>query len=67
MFGGGLSSSRDDSLLNFKKKFSKEIEKFYHGSIVINDDLYFKICDDWEKKSPEKLEEFGQFVLRYRY
>ena len=35
-FGGGLTSKKDDALLNFKKGFSKETEKYYIGKCIIN-------------------------------
>lgn len=66
-FGGGRTSDENDSLLKFKKGFSKEYKEFYIGKFLVNQNEYSKICEKWEKESsPAKVEEFGNRFLKYR-
>lgn len=44
-YGGGTSSSLDDSLLNFKKNFSKQnLLKYYIGKKIYNHEVYELLC-----------------------
>lgn len=65
--GGGTTSSDDDSLLSFKCKFSKSLYDFYLGKIVFNEDIYSKVCTEWEAKNPKRKETFKHFLLKYKY
>lgn len=65
--GGGTSSSEDDSLFKFKSSFSKNLNQFSIGKLVINESIYKEICKDWENKNPEKVEKYGKLLLKYRY
>jgi len=38
--GGGLSLTKDDALLKFKKKFGNIINEFYIGKVIVNEKLY---------------------------
>ena len=67
IFGGGRTSSPNDSLLSFKKRFSKETAWYYHATSILNQKAYDQICEIWEKDNPEKKEKFSSFVLKYRY
>jgi hypothetical protein len=62
--GGGYYP--DDSLLKFKKCFSKDESDFFIGSKVHNQDVYQKLCAEWTKKYPEKAEKYSGIVLKYR-
>lgn len=65
--GGGTSSSEEDSLFKFKNSFSKNLNQFSIGKLVINEDKYKEICSDWENKNPDKVEKYGKLLLKYRY
>ena len=46
-YGGGTSSSREDPLFVFKKKFSQNTEfPFYVGKKIWNMDVYEVLCRD---------------------
>ncbi len=56
VLGGGVGGN-EDSLLNFKKGFSKKTAKFYLTKKIINDEVYNKLSEG----SPE-----SSFFPRYR-
>lgn len=66
-FGGGRTNKADDGLLAFKKRFSKQLARFCIGACVFDQDIYDRVCDDWTRANPDKVDEFGRFVLKYRY
>ncbi len=65
--GGGYDQSLDNSLLKFKKAFSPYQEKFYIGKWIFNQNEYDRICSQWEKDNPDKIQAFGNRLLKYRY
>lgn len=65
--GGGRSEAENDSLLKFKKSFSKNTNVFYIGKRVHNQEKYEQIVKEWENKNPEKIFEYKNFLLKYRY
>ncbi len=65
--GGGTTSSVEDSLFKFKNSFSKNLNQFSIGKLVINEEIYDKLCADWENKYPDKIEKHGKLLLKYRY
>lgn len=65
--GGGINSDENNSLFQFKHKFSKSLQDFYIGKVIFNADLYNELCEDWEKHNPEKVELLGNRLLKYRY
>lgn len=65
--GGGTTSSEDDSLFCFKSRFSKHTYQFCLGKLIFNELLYQEICMDWEKKNPDKVEQYKYFLLKYKY
>jgi hypothetical protein len=65
--GGGTTSSEDDSLFCFKNRFSKHLYQFCLGKVVFNNDKYQEICSVWEKKNPNKVEQYKHFLLKYKY
>ena len=67
LFGGGRTSDPEDTLLAFKKRFSKEKAWYYHATTILNQDAYNQVCEIWEKENPEKKDQFGSFVMKYRY
>tara|TARA_B100001057_G_scaffold500475_1_gene615766 strand:- start:4262 stop:5287 length:1026 start_codon:yes stop_codon:yes gene_type:complete len=63
-FGGGRTSSKDDSLLNFKKKFCSDLKTYFLGGIISNSDIYKKfIKEKYNKNSPK----YANYFLKYRY
>lgn len=65
--GGGNSLSESDSLLKFKKNFSKDELDFFIGKILVNKPIYEEICATWREKNPDKVERYGHLVLPYRF
>ena len=65
--GGGTDGNEDNSLFQFKHKFSKATCQFYIGKLVFNQDLYNTICADWEARNPDKAEQYKYHLLKYKY
>lgn len=65
--GGGTTSDENDSLFCFKNKFSKRLYQFAIGKLIFNDDIYKSLCEDWEKRWPEKTEHYKHYLLKYKY
>ena len=65
--GGGTTSDENDSLLSFKRKFSKDLYQFSIGKVIFNEALYADICKDWEDKNPDKVVKYSRFLLKYKY
>ncbi len=68
-FGGGRTNQLNDSLLNFKKKFSKDLIDYNLGGIIFNKKVYLNFCINWEKKNSKdpKKKKFTNYFLKYRY
>ena len=56
--GGGTNGDEENSLFQFKHKFSKETCQFCIGKLIFNQEIYDAICADWERKNPEKSEHY---------
>jgi len=67
IFGGGRSSNPNDTLLAFKKRFSKEIAWYYYATFIFNQYEYDQICYNWGKENPDKIEKYNSYILKYRY
>jgi hypothetical protein len=65
--GGGTNGNTDNTLYKFKKRFSKDLYSFYIGKMIFNEKIYTDICSIWADKYPEKKEQYGNFILKYRY
>lgn len=65
--GGGYDSSQDNSLLKFKKSFTNNMADFYIGKWIFNQEVYDKICKEWEMNNPSKAELYRNRLLKYRY
>ena len=64
--GGGIS--RNDSLYLYKKSFSVNVKsKFYIGKKIHNQVVYDELVKQWCMRSPEKIELYNNFVLKYRF
>ena len=65
--GGGRSNAEDDSLLKFKRNFSRIAIPFYIGKRVLNEKVYNEVVRQWENKFPEKVEQYRNMLLKYRF
>lgn len=65
-FGGGTTGEDDDSLLKFKKEFSKTFCEFWIGKRVHNQKVYDQIVEQWKTKFPESFEYNRVKLLGYR-
>ena len=65
-FGGGTTGNDDDSLLKFKKEFSKTLCEFWIGKRVHNQTVYDQIVEQWKTNYPESYEQNKVKLLGYR-
>ena len=65
-FGGGTTGNDDDSLLKFKKEFSKTLCEFWIGKRVYNQAVYDQIVEQWKTDYPESYEQNKVKLLGYR-
>ncbi len=65
--GGGTDGDMENSLFKFKRSFSPNTKQFSIGKIVFNKEAYTKICSQWEKENPDKIEKYKNTLLKYRY
>ncbi|MBF0363051.1 MAG: GNAT family N-acetyltransferase [Oligoflexia bacterium] len=66
--GGGTNNSMRNSLFVFKSKFANQLYDFYIGKMILNKDIYLKICSLWEKKvSSTIVDIYSNHLLKYRY
>lgn len=65
-FGGGTTGYEDDSLLRFKKEFSKTQCEFWIGKRVHNQAVYDQIVEQWKTNHPESYEQNKVKLLGYR-
>jgi len=65
--GGGTDGNSENSLFKFKSSFSKNEKQFSIGKLIINQEIYNKICLNWEKENPELNRKYGNRLLKYRY
>lgn len=65
--GGGTDSSEDNSLYQYKRKFSKHEYQFTLGKIIFNPSLYEQICTCWAIENPEKAQKLKHILLKYKY
>ena len=65
-FGGGTTGDDDDSLLRFKKEFSKTICEFWIGKRVHNQEVYDQIVEQWKNEYPDSYDKYHVKLLGYR-
>lgn len=65
-FGGGTTCEEDDSLLKFKREYSKTLCEFWIGKRVHNQAVYDKIVEQWKTKYPDSYESHRVMLLGYR-
>lgn len=47
--GGGNNEDENNTLLRYKKRFSDNIHTFYIGKIIINEDIYKELNENWSR------------------
>ena len=65
--GGGTDGSEENSLYQYKRKFSKHEYQFTLGKMMFNQTLYDAICADWTAANLEKAEKLKYILLKYKY
>lgn len=65
-FGGGTTGDENDTLLKFKREFSKTVGEFWIGKRVHNNSVYNSIIDQWKKNFPIQWAENNNRLLGYR-
>lgn len=65
-FGGGTTGNDDDSLLKFKRDFSKTIAEFWIGKRIHNESVYNDIIKQWQTRYPESYTANKIKLLGYR-
>lgn len=65
--GGGTNSDENNSLLQFKSRFSKNKYDFYIGKIIFNKHIYKSLCSKWLCRNVEKENIYINYHLRYKY
>lgn len=65
--GGGTDGSEDNSLYQYKRKFSKHEYQFALGKMIFNPSLYDVICAEWAAANPEKAVKMKNILLKYKY
>ena len=65
--GGGTDGSEENSLYQYKRKFSRSAYQFFLGKMMFNQPLYDDICADWVAANPEKAEKLKYILLKYKY
>lgn len=61
-FGGGLTDSEEDTLFQFKRKFSHGRADFFIGKRVHDEEIYWKLIKKWEGSHGET----AKILLQYR-
>lgn len=64
--GGGTTSDEGDSLLQFKKSFSKKESEFWIGKRIHNEDIYNEIVCQWKTRFPDHYANNKVKLLGYR-
>lgn len=65
--GGGTGGSEENSLYQYKRKFSKNEYRFALGKMIFNPSLYDIICAEWTAANPAKAEKMKNILLKYKY
>lgn len=65
--GGGISDSKNDSLFKFKEKFSNEIKNYFIGKCLFNKNIYYELCNNFERNLNNENKAYQNYFLKYRY
>lgn len=65
--GGGFNSDEQNSLYQFKRRFSKNTCDFFIGKVIFNQSIYKKLCEEWAIKNPLKRVQYKHHLLKYKF
>lgn len=65
--GGGTDGSEENSLYQYKRKFSKSEYQFSFGKLMFNQAVYDSVVEEWAARNPEKAEKLKFILLKYKY
>lgn len=65
--GGGTDGSEDNSLYQYKRKFSKSEFQFSFGKLMFNQEVYDSVVAEWEANNSEKADKLKCILLKYKY
>ena len=65
-FGGGRSNAIDDSLLKFKRNFSKQKGDFYIGKKIHNSEIYDIVLKQWQERHSKAASTYKRLLQGYR-
>lgn len=65
--GGGTDGREDNSLFQYKRKFSKSEYQFSFGKLMFNQEIYDSVVAEWEEKNPDKVDKLKHILLKYKY
>jgi len=67
--GGGSSSDPNNSLLEFKSRFSPGRLQFNIGKTIFDSEIYNQVCSQWEadNDNTEKKIQLKNHLLKYKY
>jgi serine/alanine adding enzyme len=62
LLGGGVSNDEKDSLLEFKKSYSKEYFHLVLGKHIVNETAYKRSEEIWKAEYPELTEKYAKYI-----
>ena len=66
LIGGGISNSKDDSLLRFKRNISPFERTFIIGKRILLEEKYNSVVKIWEDQYPSLKDKYSSFLEKYR-
>ena len=64
--GGGMTGDAQDPLLLFKKNFSSDVVTYHIGKRIHREDIYRKLCADWDVQFAPMSADYSHMLQRYR-
>lgn len=65
--GGGADRNPENTLLKFKKRFSKTQSEYHIGKVIVDQEKYEMVCSDWSRKNLGKADQYSNILLKYRF
>lgn len=65
--GGGTDGDEENSLYQYKRKFSKSEYRFAFGKLMFNHEVYDSMVGEWSVRNPEKVDKLKNILLKYKY
>lgn len=66
MIGGGVSNSKDDSLLSFKRNISPLERTFIMAKRIMLEDKYEDVVKLWEGNHPSLINKYSSYLEKFR-